>query len=140
MKWTSLTLPLVSLPHAAFSAALVDPTDLGDADWRTLVISVGMLAAIACHDHRDIISRGRVTAGANAVCKWVFRFAIVLLLLPLLGRLSGFFWFDSDTGWAVLALWSCLRAAQALYLSGVRYGMREAAVIQKHLNEPRPLD
>lgn len=125
----------------ANAAAAIESPDFGDGDWRMVVLSVGFLASLACHVNKDLIRWGKVTTSLEVICRWSFRIAIFLLVLPLVGRVTGFLQtMDASNGWRVLALWSVLRAMQALYVSGVSFGVRESSFILKKLDAPRSFD
>lgn len=138
MKQLIFSFIALLVSAGAMAAAVLDPTDVSEGDWRSVALVVGILAASVCQEQKDLIRFGKVTQSLEVICKWSFRIATILLLIPLFGRATGW-WLnmDADVGWRVLALWSVLRAAQALYVSGVSYGVRESVHIMKKINAPR---
>jgi hypothetical protein len=126
----------------AHAAAVIDPADVGygDGDWRSIVMGMGFFAAIQCHQHKDLIRWGKVTENIDGCCKWIFRAGVVLLLAHLV-----FHWFGrhvdmDEAGWMLLGIWLILRTAQAIYVSGVSYGIHNSSEISRRVQEPRSLD
>jgi len=108
----------------------IDPSDMPEGDWRSLVLLAGVCGAWLCHDHKDLIARG-VTANLESVVKWLFRIALILLALPIVAHLWGT-WMDKTIGYIPFTIWACVRLAQGVYLSGVAFG-RE---YRQHLSNP----
>lgn len=102
----------------------IDPSDMPEGDWRSLVLLAGACGAWLCHDHKDLIARG-VTTNLESVAKWLFRISLVLLALPIVARLWGG-WVDKTTGYLPFTIWACIRLAQGVYLSGVAFGAKHS--------------
>jgi hypothetical protein len=126
---------------AAYAAAVINPADVDEGVWRSIAITIGLFAAIQCHEHKDLIILGRVTESIEGICKWLFRVAIVLLVVPILGRFAGWHLAEMHSpGWTLFSVWSVLRAAQALYVSGISYGVSESSEISKRMNASKTFD
>ena len=86
-------------------------------------ILCGIFGAMTCHEHKALIHEHSEIV--NHLLKWVFRVAIILIALPIIGNFVGFY-FDKDTGISLLSAWGVGKAGQGLYISGVAAGKQHS--------------
>lgn len=128
-----VSITTASAASAANAGAFFDPSDYADgAEWRSVLLTMGLFAEITCRQHKRLIAVG-VTETVQPIARWLFRLGLLLLLGQLASGMLGLHWDMAGAGFILLGAWAALRSAQALYLSGCDRVMTDGDRIKQKL-------